>query len=231
MRIPSHLSGRLTATLSGALVVAALASCGSGGRVPDTGGIEPDRYLARFSGQWTLDRDASDDPDGAVETHGRGGAHGRGSGGRGGGHGPGRHGGGGFPGGGGPDPVAMEATFEVFRVVPDRFTLAVTDSLVATTLAGEDEARMPVAGDAIPIYIRGERIEAKARWDGRRLRLERRIDGGGTIVDLVESLAEGNRLLVTRTVSGVPGATPEIRLAFDRAEEAPASGESHPEVH
>lgn len=94
--------------------------------------------------------------------------------------------------------------------------MTVTDSLVVTMWAGEREARMPIAGDAIPINVRGRRIEAKAKWDGGRLRLERRIDGGGMIVDLVEPLAEGRRLLVTRTVKGLPGTIPEIRLVFDR---------------
>lgn len=209
---------RFAGTLAAALAVVGLASCASGQR-PDTGGVEPARYLARFSGEWALDRNVSADPARALEAHSRQGGHDRAWGGGAGGHGPGRHGGGGFPGGGPSDPAALEATFDVFRAVPDRFTLTVTDSLVVTTWAGEREARIPVAGDAIPISGRRRPwIEAKARWDGRKLRIERRIDGGGTIVDLVEAIPEGNRLLMTRTVKGVPGAIPEIRLAFDRAE-------------
>jgi hypothetical protein len=209
---------RFAGTLTAALALVALASSCASGQRPETGGVEPGTYLARFSGQWTLDRNASDVPARALEAHGqeggRGGGHGAGhGGGRSGGHGAGGHRGGG---GGGPDPAALEATFEVFRAVPDHFTLTVTDSLVVTTWAGEREVRMPVAGDAFPISVQGRRIEAKANWDGGRLRLERRIEGGGTIVDLVETLAEGDRLLVIRTVKGVPRTIPEIRLAFDR---------------
>lgn len=209
-------------TLPAALVLVGLASCASG-RQPDTGGVDPGTYLGRFSGEWTLDRDASDDPARELETHRREGAHDGGSGGGAGGHGPGRHGGG-ILGGGGPDPSVMEATIDVFQAVPDRFALTVTDSLVITTWGGEGEARIPIAGDAVPLDARARlraglpEIEAKARWDGGRLRLERRIDGGGTIVDLLEPTAEGDRLLVTRTVDGVRGAIPEITLAFDRAQ-------------
>lgn len=220
-----------------ALGVVLLASGELFGQYPDTGGVELGQYLAQFSGQWVLDRDASDDPARALEAHGREGAHDGGRGGGGGGHGPGGHGGGGaghgsgghggggllgrlwaLIGGGGPDPAALEATLDVFRTVPDRFTLTVTDSLVVTTWAGEREARMPVAGNAIPMSVQGRRIEVKAKWDGGKLEIERRIDGGGRIVDLVEAVAEGNHLLVIRTVKGVPGAIPEIRLVFDRAE-------------
>lgn len=207
-----HFAGTLTTALAW---VALASSCASGQR-PDTGGVEPGRYLARFSGQWALDRKASDDPARALEAHAREAPHGGGRRGGVGGHRPGRHGGGG---GGRPDPAALEATFELFRAVPDRFTLTVTDSLVVTTWAGENEARMPLAGDAIPISVRGRRIEAKAKWDGAKLRLERRIDGGGgTIVDFVEALAEGSRLLVIRAVKSVPASIPEIRLVFDRAQ-------------
>lgn len=204
---------RLADTLAAALALVALASGCASGQRPETGGMEPGRYLARFSGQWALDRNASEDPARALEAHSQAGTH-AGRRGGGGGHGPGRHGG--ALGGGRPDPAALEATFDVFRSVPDDFILTVTDSLVVTTWAGQKEARMPVGGDAIPVSVRGPKIEARAEWDGGRLRLERRIEGGGTVVDIVEPLAEGSRLLVIRTVKGASGTIPEVRLVFDR---------------
>jgi hypothetical protein len=222
-----RFAGTLTAT---ALGIVALVSCAAAQR-PATGGIELGTYLARFSGQWTLDRDASDDPARAIEAtvgegtpdgeRGGGGhapGHGGGQGGGAGGHGRDGHGTGGVLGAGRPNPDALEATFEVFRAVPDRFTLTVTDALSMTTWAGVREARIPIAGAAIPVTVQGRQIEVRAKWDGGKLQIERRIDGGGKVIDLVEGVPRGDRLIVRRTIRGVPGATPEIRLVFDRAE-------------
>lgn len=218
---------RFAGAILGVLASTALAGCGSSGRMPATGGVAPAEYMARFSGQWTFDDDVSEDPSQVIPP---GTAQEAAGGGGGGGVAPPAGGGVGAPGGrrgrrGGrraprraPDTAALRLTFDTFRSIPDVFSLSVSDSTVVTTWAGDREVRLEVAGDGVSRTVGEERVDLSARWEGGLLRIERRVPGGGTVVDLVEALPERPRLLVTRRIEGFPGMQAEVRLAFGRAQ-------------
>lgn len=216
---------RLAGPLAIALVAVVLTSCGSG-RQPDTGGVDPGTYMARFSGQWAIDENVSEDPAPAVAALAEqlegledsdqprvGGRRG----------GAGRRGRRGRPRRSGPDPEALRATLDVFRAVPERFTLNVSDSTVVTTWVGEAEGRMEIAGNGISTTVSEQPTAASVEWDGGRLRIERRVEGarGATVVDLFEAFADRDRLLITRRLRGLGGPTsepPTVRLAYDLVE-------------
>lgn len=207
-----------------------LTSCASG-RLPDTQGVDRSAYLARFSGEWTLDDEVSEDPTRVVEPPGRGadqaadtagsdvGRPGVGRTGR--GRMPGRRRGRrGARGSSGPSPAAVRAAIEAFHSVPSRFSLQVSDSAVVTTWIGEREARMEVAGDDASVTVNGQEGHASVEWDGGRLRIEHWLQGGGplVIVDVIRALPDRDRLLVTRRIEGLSGRAPEVRLAYDLIE-------------
>lgn len=207
---------RIWGALVACLSFAGLVACGSSGAVPQAPGIDPGAYMERFSGQWAFDADVSENP---AEIIPPGTARGvRGDRPRGGGVGvPGRRGrrrrG---PPRMGPDSAAMRTTFDTFRSVPDRFSLSVSESTVSTTWAGGRQLRIPVAGDEVEMEVNDHDVGVSAGWDGARLRIERDVPGGGTVVDLIEALPERPRLLVTRRIEGYGGMMAEVRLAFDR---------------
>lgn len=207
-----------TALLAGALGLA----CGSG-RAPDTGGVEPATYRQWFSGRWALDEDVSEDPSAVVNPEAvpdrpdaRPGAGGAGDptipGGR-----RGRRRGGAMP--RGPDPEALRATLRAFGRVPAEFSLAVDESAVVTTwlVPQPDEGvRLEIAGDGVTTTVNGQPMDTRVEWEGGRLRIERRVARGATVVDLIQPLPDRDRLLVTRRLTGGAGAPPEVRLAFQR---------------
>lgn len=212
---------------AGVLLATIGAGC-AGGSAPETGGIDPEVFRSRFSGQWVLDETVSEDPSEAVDPE----AIRRGPGAGGGapgigiptGGGDARGGGGNVQGGAGaprpsaPDTEALQVTLDLFRTVPQRFSLRVEESTITTTWLGPDgrrEGRMEIAGDGSSTDLGDRRIETRAAWEGRRLRIERRVSDGAVVVDRIEALGDGDRLLVTRTLEGLPMEIRPVRLAFE----------------
>lgn len=202
----------------------AVAACGGGG--PGVEGPEALLLFAQYSGTWVLDTLSSDPPPRLPEA-GSGARGGRGDPFGGGGGRPGapppdvdgRRGGGGGP-SGPPNMAAMRATLELASHRATRLQLELTDSVFAVAERRGRETRVPMNGDEVDLDATEPTVRAKVSWDDRRPRLERRVDGGGRVVDRYETLGP-DRLLIIREFDGGPSGAAVIRLVYER--EGPGS--------
>jgi hypothetical protein len=186
-----------------AALLVAVSACGSGGGL-ETGGLEPAAYFELFDGAWELDPASSGDIADQLESLGGGG--GRGGGGR-----RGRGGGGNAP-----DPAAMRLVRELASAFPPTIVLAVSDSAVSQNVAGPGQLLLPLTGESIRVELApGFNMNATARWDGPRLRIERTLPGVGRLVDTIEPVDGGGRLAVRRSITLGPRRV-ELRVNYDR---------------
>ena len=210
-------------------VVAALLVAACGGAGPPVQGPAARALFDEYSATWMLDTlasekvpDMEDLPERRTPVGGQFGGGGLPEGGRPGGGLRPPGGIGGRPGGGmrgpggfrGPDPRSIEAMhhlMEKARQRPDRITLALDDSLFSADLHREVRVIVPIGGEGIELSGLPSPVTARLEWDGLRPRLERRFEGGGTIVDLFE-VVDRTKLLVMRTIELERGK--DLRLVF-----------------
>ena len=77
---------------------------------------------------------------------------------------------------------------------------------------------LPITDEVVELPRMGRTLEAKAKWDGPVLVIERGIEDGPKIVDEIEAAA-GDRMVVTRKIELPNGPTVELTLAYDRPSE------------
>jgi hypothetical protein len=139
--------------------------------------------VAAFVGEWTLNRDLSDNADDRASDgrsdggRRRGGGYGRGGFGRG---GAGRGG----AGGGSDDREEMARRRDALRDIlnpPTRLTIVQTDTLVVIT--GPDGRTTRLSPDGKKIKDESTKIDRKTKWDGGKLVSEISGIGSGTIIE------------------------------------------------
>jgi hypothetical protein len=118
------------------------------------------------------------------------------------------------------DPQAMREMMSLLRQRPERIEMTLTDTLFTITLLPGAPMALPMSGDEVELEMGGVVAKVRVVWDALQPRLERSIEGGGTIVDRLEVAGEG-RLLLTRSVELLRRDV-ELRFAYDRAEEGQA---------
>lgn len=184
--------------------------------------IAPAVEMPNLSGQWQLNKDASDDPEKAMkEARSSGGGSSYGSGG-GGGFGRGGHGHGGGGGGwgrggrGGDSGDSANATAGGWFVALDTLKIRHDDPTLAITDA---------AGRERVLYTDGRRTEEErshggttavtASWKDGHLEIVSKPGNGGKIVETYAIAADRSQLIVTTKVEGGRGPGFTIRRVYD----------------
>lgn len=197
--------------------VSMLAACGTG---PGPGLSGPDgaAYLSAYSGDWVLLRLDSDDLAGKLREMGQGRPEATGNmpgSGRGGGMTGRRPPGGmtgGRPGGGGGrmpggaagirDPEEMrrimEATLALSRT-PGELTLTLRPGSVSLLEEQGQPLRLELGADETASWLGSAEFFAKAEWTAEGLIIQRKVDGGGGVRDIMRVDDEG-RLVVEREI-------------------------------
>jgi hypothetical protein len=186
----------------------------------------PDKAMPDLTGAWVLNNELSDKPvqmRGPDDVGGEGG-RGRPPGGLGGGGGMGGRGRGGFgnPGGAGgmPSPEEMErmrAVMEVAMRVPAKLTIVKSDERLVVTDDEGVSVRVPLDGKKDTGAANGVPFETRAKWEGSKLRVERRFKGGLKIVEYYSVLIDPRILTVTSTLEGgqMPGGARTVKRVYD----------------
>jgi hypothetical protein len=227
----------------------ALAACGGTTHI---GEITP-VVSQKIDGTWVYNAKESDDPadfvpkpqEGRAGRPGGEGGEGRGEmppeGGRmppGGGVFPGGEMGGreGYPGGGEmrrpgggrgrASPAAMREVHRLYTTIPTRIDLALTDSLVTITYAGQEPFILPFGKKVERALGDDLKMEAKAEWNDHRLVVERDVSGGGGVTETFMPSVDGTRLTVDVDVSGGPGGGFEFQRVFNHPEAKAGTGSS-----
>ena len=180
---------------------------------------------ALFSGGWTLNKELSTTPAGAVQGDSERGGRGRRSGGPddGGGFPPGSGGFGG-PGGGGfggrsMDPDTMRKRMEVMREVmesPAHMIVTVGDGAITFVQADGRSQRFSTDGKKEKHQLQSATIETKTKWDGVSLRQELDLGDDQKIVRTFTVSGDTGQLTVSTTFGddGNGRRTP-LRLVYD----------------
>jgi hypothetical protein len=188
---------------------------------------------ADLSGTWTFNEDESDDPREQMQEMRDGRAGGGfggarpsgGGGGRPGGGRPGMGGGGRRPGGepggfgGGGDMERMREFMQMAMQTVQQMELVHDDSSVTITYLNQPALTLATNGKKWKQETdQGTEIEYKAEWKNEELRVERKIDGGGTIKERFLLSPEVDQLFVITKIEGsrMPQDL-EFRRVYDRA--------------
>ena len=187
--------------LGGAALIILAVGCASGPYAgPYRGPVPPPVDL---SGTWVLNIEESDNANSILgeareRLSGRGGE---------GGQMPGGGRGGGMRGGGGtmPDMETMRErmmqTLSIASQPAQRLLLTQTDTSVAIAFpAGSGLVVIPDGREVETEVEGGGDIETKAEWRGSELRIERKVNQGGTIRQTLYRTADGGRLIVVTEV-------------------------------
>jgi len=218
--------GHITIGLTALALAAGVQGCASSGG-PGVDGQEAQELFARYSGEWVLDVEASEDPVSKVQEvvaarfSGTGGfgapdSDPWGAGDRGGGLASWGSGG---PGAAkespGPtlDPEAIGGVLQP----PRRLDLVLTAGVLTVAANGGDRLVLPTDGTAVEETLGETVVATRARWKDGLLRTERRMDDGPTLRQVLEVSADGNRLLVIRSVEVDGGDRVDVQFAYDRA--------------
>ena len=202
---------------------AAMSGCASAGG-PGVAGDEARALYSRWSGDWSLDLEGSDDPSEVLArlqaasarsgASGRADATGRGRGGtRTGGRRGGEGGGRGASAGGARNSTSLEQIRATVGTAPTALSLNLTDSLFIVTEVPGTTQWLPMDGTTVET-AGPDGIETKVSWSDMQPTAERRWDGWR--VDDSFVLLTDERLLLTRLIS-MGSQSVSIRLAFDRA--------------
>lgn len=100
------------------------------------------------------------------------------------------------------------------------FVLTQTDSAVTFAFTSKNSVAVPTDGRKITAHSwpnLGE-VELKARWTDDGLRLERRIQDGGSLVEIYSRTAGSDRLIVRLELEGRAGRMSLVRV-YERVEE------------
>jgi hypothetical protein len=236
------------------LAVPATLALGACGGTTHIGEITP-VVSHRIDGTWVYNAKESDDPakfvpkmqEGRGRRTGGEGGEGRGEeppeGGRvppGGGGGVypggGMGGWGGYPGGGGmrqprrtggrANPAAMREVRRLYTTIPTRIDIALTDSLVTMTYAGQEPFVLPFGKKVERALGDSLKLEARSEWNDHRLVVERDVSGGGGVTETFMPSVDGTRLTVDVDVSGGPGGGFEFQRVFNHPEPKAGAGAS-----
>ena len=207
-------------------IVSVCAACASAGAHGLSGADEAALY-DRISGEWLLNADESTDLAQAMrEAMSQAGRRGSGPpggmrGGRGGGGRGGMRGGRGGRGGGLPGQRPDRSGRQ-----PGMLDDLRPDSTMSLSLSGDSvslsdgplyDLTLPLDNEAVVFPRRGRKLEAKAKWDGTVLIVERKFEDGPRVTDRIEG-ADETRLVVEREVELPQGVTIDLILVYDRRE-------------
>lgn len=227
-------------------VAAGLTACGGTRHIGDITPV----VTERLSGAWVYNAKESDDPASMVPRGGEGPGQRRGEGqwgGRGGRPGGGAFPGGGMggrggvggeggemgrggmrrPGGGGRvDPEAMREVRRLAMTVPTRIDIALSDSLVTVTYAGQDPFVLPFGKKVERPLGDHLELETKAVWSEGRLVVERDVSGGGGVSETFMPSVDGARLTIDVDFTGGPGGGFDFQRVYNHPEAKAGSGAS-----
>lgn len=223
--------------LKATLLLAALGAGGcAGGGGLELEGPAAEQIFQRYSGTWELDVGRSDDAAQklASATRAQGNPGGSGAGGRGAGRGGGG-GGGGFPGGGGggdfrgggggrggpggarPSLEAMEMGRDLAGNVATTLELRLDSALVRITPSGGAGYELDTDGDVSELeLLDGSVVERRVFWEEDLLMIRREI-AGFLVTDRYMVAADGEEMIVRRTIEHPRGSDVEARLVYARA--------------
>ncbi len=193
-----------------AVLLTVCTGCASAG--PDLNGPEGPAIMSSYSGDWVLDRAASEDLDQKMRESMRGGSGGPGFGGMGGGRpGGGRGGmpgaggmGGGRPGGGGGmmggdmDPEEMMRAMEAIRSMaqpPEDVSLVLRPGSVTLTEASATVLMLTFGAERETVVQGQARLLASAKWLKKGIEIKREMERGGGVKDQFSLDEEGNLVL------------------------------------
>jgi hypothetical protein len=189
----------------------------AGGRVAAAGqnNAAPD-----LTGTWVLSHELSDKPgQGGEGGDDRGGGR-RGGGGRPGGMGGGMGGrGGGYGGGGGmPSPEEMErmsAAMDAARRAPERLIIVKADPGLVVTDEDGVSMRLALDGRKETGAVNGVPFESTTKWDGGKLRVERKFKSGLKLIQLYDVSVEPRLLTITSKIEGGRGGGRSINRVYE----------------
>lgn len=110
-------------------------------------------------------------------------------------------------------PAGLRQTMLMVGITPRTLTIGLAGNTVTVSYDGERPLELPAGGGWVDATTPQGAVEARIRWTGSHVAVERRIPGGGTIRDNL-SILESGHLLASREVVWGRDARPVGLMVF-----------------